>query len=434
VIPTRRALGLLAAWLALAVAAAFAPALVPAWGAAGLVLAAAFAIDGARAWRRPPPEARRQLATALAMGTWSRVRLALANPTRAPLAVRVHDHHPTHTRAEGMPRTLTIPPGGEAEIAYRLWPDARGAHDFGPIELRVASPWRLFERRLAVDAPARVRAYPNFRAVVGYELLAAASRTGALGIRHRPRRGQGLDFHQLRDYRAGDALRQIDWKATARLRRAISRDYQDERDQQIVFLLDCGRRLHAKDGERSHFDAVLDAVLLAAHVAIRQGDAVGLLTFSGAPRWLAPRKGAGQLHALLNALHDLETGPRAADFLEAARSLVTRVRKRALVVLLSNVRDEDATELATSLRVLGQRHFVLLASLRETALRDALRAPIRSLDDALRASAVHLYLEQRRRALRGLARNGALLLDSEPQELPVRLVNGYLDVKAAGVL
>ncbi|HSJ97854.1 MAG TPA: DUF58 domain-containing protein, partial [Myxococcota bacterium] len=131
---------------------------------------------------------------------------------------------------------------------------------------------------------------------------------------------------------------------------------------------------------------------------------------------------------------DLETGPRAADFLDAARMLATRVRKRALVVLVSNVRDEDAAELGASLRLLGRRHFVLLASLRETALHAALRAPIRAFDDALRTSAVHLVLEQRRRALHALSGHRAVLLDSEPQELPVRLVNGYLDVKAAGVL
>lgn len=432
--PTRRCLAALAAWFALGVAASLAPALRGAWIATGLALGAALALDALRAARRPAPEATRTAPTALAMGVWSPVRIAIANPGRRRLRVRVHDHHPARTRAEGERTALVVPPGQGAAFVYRLRPEARGRHAFGPVELRVASPWGLFERTVRAGAPVVVRAYPNFRAVAGYELLAAEQRTGALGIRRRPRRGEGIDFHQLREYRAGDALRQIDWKATARMRRAVSREYQDERDQQIVFLLDCGRRLHAKDGERSHFDAVLDALLLAAHVALRQGDAVGLMTFSGEPRWLPPRKGAGQLRALLELLADLETGPRTADYLEAARALAARLRKRALVVLLSNLRDEDAGELEAALRLLARRHFVLLASLRETALGDALHAPVTGLDDALRVASVHLYLEQRRRALHAVQRHGALLLDSEPQELPIALVNGYLDVKAAGLL
>jgi len=276
--------------------------------------------------------------------------------------------------------------------------------------------------------------YPNFRAVSRYELLAAANRTGGLGIRRRPRRGEGLEFHQLREYREGDTLRQIDWKATARLRRAISRQYEEERDQQIVFLLDCGRKMHARDGPRSHFDFALDAVLLLAHVALRQGDAVGLATMAGEPRWLAPRKGAKQLRRVLNAVFDLESGTRASDYLAGAETLQKRLAKRALVVVVSNLRDEDHEELLRAARLLGRRHLVLVASMKESALAAALDTPVRDLDSALTVAATHQYLLARQQAHARLRRSGVLALDAEPAELAVALVNGYLDVKAAGVL
>jgi uncharacterized protein (DUF58 family) len=158
------------------------------------------------------------------------------------------------------------------------------------------------------------------------------------------------------------------------------------------------------------------------------------MTFSGERRWLAPRKGVGQVNALLGSVYDLNTGARAADYAAAARDLMASVRKRALVVLVSNVRDEDAEELRSCLRLLSRRHLVLLASLRETALSEALEQPIDDLEAALRVASIRLYLEQRRAALRTLERSGALLLDSAPAELPVALVNRYLDIKAAGVL
>ena len=432
--PTSRMIGVLALWLAAGVAASFAPALEGGWIAAGAAIAVACGADALWLGRRSVPEVERHLPLALSIGSWTDVRLRVEGSGRRRLRLRAFDHHPPGTRVEGLPAELDVPSGQGAEHVYRLWPESRGRHDFGRVALRMRSALGLLERHAEAGAAQEVRVYPNFRAAEGYEWLAAENRTGALGIRRRPRRGEGLEFHQLREYRAGDTLRQIDWKATARLRRTISREYQDERDQQVVFLLDCGRRLHAKDGERSHFDAALDALLMLAHVAIRQGDAVGLLTFSGERRWLAPRKGVGQLSALLNAVYDLESSTRSVDFQTAAREVAARVRRRALVVLITNVRDEDTEELGPSLRLLSKRHLVLLASLREGVLAETLRRPVTSLESAQRVAAVHLYMEDRARGLRSATHNGAHLLDCECDELSTVLVNGYLDVKASGVL
>jgi uncharacterized protein (DUF58 family) len=267
-----------------------------------------------------------------------------------------------------------------------------------------------------------------------YTLLATDNRTSQLGIRKRPRRGEGLDFLQLREYREGDALRQIDWQATSRLQKGISREYQDERDQQIIFLLDCGRKMHARDEDLSHFDHALNAVLLLAHVALRQGDAVGLMTFSGERRWLAPRKGSAHLNSLMNTVYDLRTSVRASDYLAAANELTVRVRKRALVVIVSNLRDEEQDELAQSLRVLRRSHLVLLASMQERILARALEGPVHDLDSALRVSSTRRYLEQRQRAHQQVTRAGIMALDVEPQQLAVALVNGYLDIKSRGSL
>ncbi len=432
--PSRRTIALLSGWLLLGVAASLAPALGAAWLATGAALAVAVGVDALRVSRAPLPAIERTVPAAFSMGVWTPARLAVENRARRAISLALFDHHPPAMRAEGLPARLRLEPETRAEHSYRLWPESRGDHGFGPVELRIRAPFGLVERHARAGEAQTVRAYPNFRAATGYELLAVENRTGALGIRRRPRRGEGLEFHQLREYRAGDSLRQVDWKATARLRRTISREYQDQRDQQLIFLLDCGRRLHTKDGERSHFDAALDAVLLLAQVALRQGDAFGLMTFAGERRWLAPRKGVAHLNALLNAVYDLETGPRVADYGVAARDLALRVRKRSLVVLISNLRDEDAEELNGSLRLLSRRHLVLLASLKEGVLDAALQKPVERLEDALRVSAVHLYLEQRQRTLRRLNRSGALLLESEAADLPVALVNRYLDVKSAGVL
>ena len=192
--------------------------------------------------------------------------------------------------------------------------------------------------------------------------------------------------------------------------------------------------MHARDGALSHFDHSLNALLLLANAALRQGDSVGLMSFAGERRWLAPRKGVGNLNVLLNSIYDLETTARPSDVLAAAREVMGHLRKRSLLILVSNLRDDDSEELGLALRLLRKRHLVLVASLRERALGKCLEAPIRSMEDALRNAATHQYRLARETSHERLRGERVLWLDSEPDELPARLVNRYLDIKRSGRL
>jgi uncharacterized protein (DUF58 family) len=173
---------------------------------------------------------------------------------------------------EGLPRTIELLPGTAAEFSYRVRAVRRGEARFAPAEILRRSVLGLWLRRERSGEASSVRIYPNFAAVAGFTLHAMEGRLQLMGIRRKRRRGEGFDFRQLRDFQLGDTLRQVDWKATSRRQRPISREYQEERDQQILFLVDCGRRMRAMDGELAHFDHCLNAVLLVAYLALRQGD------------------------------------------------------------------------------------------------------------------------------------------------------------------
>ena len=197
-----------------------------------------------------------------------------------------------------------------------------------------------------------------------------------------------------------------------------------------MFVIDCGRRLASRDGELSHFDHVLNAALLLAYVSLRQGDAVGFLTMSGESHFMAPRKSAAVVNFMLNRLYDLQPSLLTTDYYNAALDLMRRVRKRSLVVMLSNLRDEDDDMIAPALRLLCRRHLVLFASLRENILSRAMTARVDSFDRALTYSSAAEYLHTRELAFRRLERGGALCLDVEPQQLPLALVNRYLEINA----
>lgn len=431
--PKARLLVLLSLWLAFALAAAFVPALLPAWGGLGGALVVLALLDLTLLLRRRPPTLSRTVAPALSLGVFHRVSLRLENdgPART---VEVYDGAPTACEVEGQPQRVALPASGWAEVEYRARPRERGELRFGKAELLLTGPVGLLRRRVLAGEEEVVRVFPNFRQVAQLAMLALDQRTARMGIHLRRRRGEGTEFWELREYRQGDALRQIDWKAFSRRSQLISREYREEQNQQVVFLLDCGRRMHAAEGDITHFDHVLNAVLLLAYVALRQGDAVGVMTFSGQDRWLPPVKGRAGMNSILNAVFDLRTSTAPSDYAEAAQRLTSRQKRRALVVLLTNLRDDDTSDLATALAPVRKRHLLLLSSLREPELERAAADPIEGFDDALRVAATHHYLEARRRAHDLVRGQGVRLLDAEPDKLPVALVNRYLDIKKSGVL
>lgn len=432
--PAPGLLRLLLGWTLLGVLAALWPPLLPVWGIYGAAVALLAGILWRRLRRAPVPAVEREAPPSLPLGVHMPIRLRLSNPGRSEIDVEVHDLHPEHAEVEGLPRRLRVPGRGWVELEYRLRPTRRGDHRFAHTDLLLRQPGDLWRRRVAAGAPGEVRVVPNFQAVSRFALLALADQLGQLGIRVGRRRGEGLEFQELREYRDGDSLRRIDWKATARRQKLISRQYQDERNQQIVCLIDCGRRMHARDGDLTHFDHVLNTVLLLSYVALRQGDAVGFLTFSGEERWLPPVKGNVGIEAIQRLVYDLETTNAPSDYLEAATRLMLRQKRRAMVLLISNLRDEDSDEIVPALRLLRTRHLVLLASLRETILKESLERPIEGVRDALRAGAVHRYLAAREQVLDRLQVGGILTLDTEPEFLPYQVVNRYLEVKRSGLL
>lgn len=434
ILPDRLLLGVAAAWTGFAIGAAFFPFLLPAWKVAGGCLGVLCLLDLAVLLTLRELRVERQAPFILPNGAVTSIRLKVHNGHALPVHLTIHDGHPGGMEATGLPHALRIPGHGWTEHAYRLRPAGRGAFAFEPADLLVRSPLGLFERALRRGPSQPLRVYPDFSAVRKYALMATRGRLAQLGVHRKRRRGEGMEFHQLREYREGDAMRQIDWKASARVRKLISRDYQDERDQRIVFLLDCGRRMRALDGGLSHFDHTLNAMLLLSYVALREGDGVGLLSFAGPERWLPPMKGPATLDKVMDLVHDLEPENRATDYLAAAEALVARFRKRALVVLVTNLRDEDDDTLRPAMTLLQKRHRVLLASLRERSLDEALAAPVRGYDSALLHGAVHHYLAERKGALDRLAAQGVPALDLLPEQLPLALVNRYLALKRGGEL
>ena len=406
-----------------------------------LVTAACDYAASLRAWRRSAPTLTRRLPAAFAIGVKRPLHISIETVGADVWRCRLYDHADSSLLTDGLPMALTLSGGKRIDTTYTVIPTRRGEVTFAPTDVRVRSRWGLCEllERLGTNEMRRV--YPDFAQVARYAWLAGDRRLQEIGIKTYQQRGEGTDFKQLTEYRTGDAVRHIDWRATLRIGKPIVREFQDERDQCVMLLVDCGRRMRADERQgaigTTHFDQVLNAVMLLAYVALKQGDAVGAMTFgtpAGQGRSFAPRKGAQALNALMGALYGVQPTPTHSDYLAAAQDLLRQQRKRALIVVITNFRDEDSTELSHALRLLRSRHLVLIASLRERVVGELIAQPLVTGEAAIDVASAHMYEQSRRDAFKRLAARDALMVDAEPDRLGVALVNRYNAMKRAGVI
>ncbi|MCS6859678.1 MAG: DUF58 domain-containing protein, partial [Abditibacteriales bacterium] len=337
-------------------------------------------------------------------------------------------------REEGL--TGDIPPFGERVFEYRVTPPQRGRYEFGDIHVRLESGWRLATHQFAVAARQEVRVFPNLKGIARYEAMSRQSHLWEFGLRPSRRVGQGTEFERLREYAPDDEYRQIDWKATARRRKPISRVYELEKSQNVLLCLDAGRMMAAKVGGLAKLDYAINAALMLAYVALSGGDKVGLTVFSRqVDAALPPQRGRQQFYRCLDLLYAVQPELCYVNYKAALQHIARHNKRRSLIVIFTDLLDEETSqELVEYIRLLRPTHLPLCVTLSDVnivALAETV--PREPADVYARAAALEL-LHERKRLLDRLTQQGVLVLDRTPDAISVAVVNRYLELKARQVI
>lgn len=372
-----------------------------------------------------------------AVGAETEVQISIRNATRKPIWLIVKDEYPPQMKLSRLREArIRIEAQTTAALSYGLTAPKRGRFEFGHTVVRFHSSLRLVWCEARIGDSTIVKVYPNMRRARDAELKALGARSLVAAHRKTSWRGEGRDFESLREYVRGDELRHISWSATARRGKLTTRQYQIERDQTILIALDAGRLMTARIDQETKFDSAVHAALALMSAAARGGDNAGLMVFGRRTKsYIPPGRGREHMDSVLEALYPLEPEMIEPSYTRALEFVAANSKRRSLVVLITDLVDEEGSkELLTSLRLLRPRHVPLVVTIADRDLKAVVREAPDSTEELFTQSVAEEIMHLREAALRLVESQGGLALDVTAAALAPALLEKYLQVKERGIL
>ncbi len=381
-------------------------------------------------------EVRRIHDNRLSLGAENLIQVVVRNRGLRTAVFWVRDEPPEAFEIEQRILTGAASPRQTWSGSYHVRPRRRGDYRFGDTSLRWLGPLGLVVRQGKVATAVPVKVYPNLIDVRRYDLMLRRNRLQELGLRSARQFGEGTEFERLREYTPDDEYRRINWKATARRHRPITIEYQTERSQNVIAILDCGRMMQSPVQQMAKLDYAVNAVLLLSYVASGKGDKVGMMSFAAdVDRFLAPKQGRGQFYRMLEMLYAVDAQPVEPDYGRALTYLAHKQRKRSLILIFTDISGgAGLSSLIESVTPLAKRSLPLVVTISDPDVVAASRQiPADSAAVYQRAAAAQL-LDERQLTLEQLGRRGVLTLDVPANQLSLAVINRYLALKARSQL
>lgn len=367
----------------------------------------------------------------LSLGAPNPISIRIEDPYARALHVTVRDDVPAAFDVDRRRVEVEVPANGETAVSYVARPRHRGTFHFGDVHLRVRGPLDLIERQGRAAAAAEAAVYPDLREVRRYEVMLRRGLAYDAGQRRARIAGGGGVFERLREHQPDDDPRSISWKATARRGRPISVEYESERQQRVLVLLDAGRMMSSTLGGLTKLDHAVNTALMLAYVATGKGDEVGMLGFADDVRsYVVPRRGRSQFLRITEELRRIEVTTTEADPQRAFEFLRSRASRRSLAVLFTDLVSEDASRaLVAAVTRLAGNNVVLCCLLADPRLEEVASHTPGTTEELYERVVAQSVREARARAIATLRQRGVHVIDVPAERLTVATIQRYLELK-----
>jgi len=381
-------------------------------------------------------EAKRQSSAKLSNGDENVITLFIGNHFGFTANLSITDEIPIQFQVRDFERKIKLGSGKDAHIRYSLRPVERGEYHFGAIRVFVSSFLKLIERRFSFEQNAMLPVYPSFIQMRKYELLAIHNKLMSGGIKKIRRIGQTTEFDQIKEYVAGDDIRTINWKATARRDKLMVNKYQDEKSQPVYCLVDMGRNMKMPFEQMALLDYAINASLVISNIAHIKSDKPGLITFTHEIKThIKAERRNSQMSRILEALYNQDTNYTESDFSTLYTHVKNHVSQRSLLLLFTNFESLSSLKRQLKyLRQLAKNHLLVVIFFENTELRKLLDKNADNTFEIYYKTIAEKFELEKRLITKELSACGIQSVYTSPQNLSVNTINKYLELKARGLV
>lgn len=379
---------------------------------------------------------KRKLPMRLNNGDPNLISWTVKNEFVFPVTVELVDEWPAQLEIRDQKWKVNLKAGQQKRINWLLRPVKRGEYVFGNIHLFVKTPLNFVVRRFTTEAPRSVACYPSFIKLNHYGLHSQATIRNQTGTRRMRKIGQSMEFEQIKEYVTGDDIRTVNWKASARRGMLMINQYVQERAQQVYCIIDKGRLMKMPFNDMSLLDYAINATLILSSVCIENKDKTGLITFSNKmDTLLAADNRYTQMASVIDALYKEDTDFLESDFELLYKTIRSRIKNRSLLVLFTNFESVSGLRRQIDyIRSLAKYHLVLVVFFENTELKALIKKPANDIEEIYVKTIAEKFAYEKKLIVRELSNYGVASILTKPNDLTVKTVNKYLELKVQSAL
>lgn len=358
--------------------------------------------------------------------------------SRYPFTTRmtIIDEIPHQFQVRDFTLEVDLEEGASESLSYELRPVERGEYEFGNIHVYATTRIGLISRRTTIAQPETVPVYPSFIQMRKFEMYAMSNRLTDIGVKKIRRLGHTMEFDRIKEYVRGDDVRSINWKATARSNELMVNQYQDERSQQVINVIDMGRVMKMPFDGLQLLEYAINTSLVISNIALLKEDKAGLITFTNRETVVVkPEKRKTHIRRIQEALYNLDTNFLESNYQRMLVSLKQHLNQRSLVLLYTNFETLSSMERQLPyLQRIAKDHLLVVIFFQNTEMDQLLRAESRSISDIYTKTVAEKFHYEKKQIVKALNQRGIHTILTPPKELSVNAINKYLEIKARGLI
>ena len=378
----------------------------------------------------------RSLPERLSNGDPNKVQLNVFSKYGFPAHISIIEELPFQFQKRNFVFNILIKPNQKEEIIkYDLTPTLRGVYQFGHVNLYANSPLKLATRKYILGEEKELKCYPSFLRLNQFTINAFTD-SNSIGSKKIRRIGHSLEFEQIKEYVAGDDIRTLNWKATAKRNQLMVNQYIDERSQPVYSVIDKGRMMHMHFDGLSLLDYAINATLAISNAALRKQDKAGMLTFSGKVEDLiVAEQRNSQMKLISEALYNVKTNFSESDFSHLYNIIKRKITNRSLLILYTNFDTMDGLNRQLPyLRAIAKNHLLLVVFFQNTELNQLLEKKAKSVQEVYDTIIAEKFMYDKKQIVSELKKYGIQSILTKPQNLTDATINKYLELKSRGLV